>query len=65
MGRKVICKTIMLLFNFSGLYGEKRIQVSYYSYGNIWFCCHFDIVRLREDMDTLLKSRIGKEGIYV
>ncbi len=55
----------MLLFNFSGLYGEKRIQVSYYSYGNIGSCCHVDIVRLREDMDTLLKSRIGKEGIYV
>ena len=29
------------------------------------FGCNVDIVRLRERMDTLLKSRIEKEGIYV
>lgn len=29
------------------------------------FGCPVDIVRLRERMDTLLKKRIEKEGIYV
>lgn len=29
------------------------------------FGCNVDIVRLRDHMDTLLKSRIEKEGIYV
>ncbi|WP_455641090.1 nucleotidyltransferase family protein [Parabacteroides sp.] len=29
------------------------------------FGCNVDIVRLRERMDSLLKSRIEKEGIYV
>ena len=29
------------------------------------FGCNVDIVRLRERMDTFLKSRIEKEGIYV
>ena len=29
------------------------------------FGCNVDIVRLRERMDTLLKNRIEKEGIYV
>lgn len=29
------------------------------------FGCNVDIVRLREHMDTLLRSRIEKEGIYV
>lgn len=29
------------------------------------FGCNVDIVRLREHMDALLKSRIEKEGIYV
>ena len=29
------------------------------------FGCNVDIVRLRERMDTLLKSRIEKKGIYV
>ncbi|CAK7082452.1 MAG: hypothetical protein PARBA_03571 [Parabacteroides sp.] len=29
------------------------------------FGCNVDIVRLREHMDSLLKNRIEKEGIYV
>lgn len=29
------------------------------------FGCNVDIVRLREHMDALLRSRIEKEGIYV
>lgn len=29
------------------------------------FGCNVDIVRLRERMDSLLKSKIEKEGIYV
>lgn len=29
------------------------------------FGCNVDIVRLRERMDSLLRSRIEKEGIYV
>ena len=29
------------------------------------FGCNVDIVRIRERMDTLLRSRIEKEGIYV
>lgn len=29
------------------------------------FCCKVDIVRLRSAMDTLLRSRIDKEGVYV
>lgn len=29
------------------------------------FGCNVDIVRLRDRMDTLLKNRIEKEGIYV
>lgn len=29
------------------------------------FGCNVDVVRLREHMDTLLKNRIEKEGIYV
>lgn len=29
------------------------------------FGCNVDLVRLRERMDSLLKSRIEKEGIYV
>ena len=29
------------------------------------FGCSVDVVRLRERMDSLLKSRIEKEGIYV
>lgn len=29
------------------------------------FGCNVDVVRLRDHMDTLLKSRIEKEGIYV
>lgn len=29
------------------------------------FGCNVDIVRLRERMDTLLKNRIEKDGIYV
>ena len=29
------------------------------------FGCNVDIVRLRDHMDTLLRNRIEKEGIYV
>ena len=29
------------------------------------FGCHVDIVRLRDHMDSLLKTRIEQEGIYV
>lgn len=29
------------------------------------FGCNVDIVRIRERMDTLLRSRIEKDGIYV
>ena len=29
------------------------------------FGCPVDLIRLREEMDRLLKSRIEKEGIYV
>lgn len=29
------------------------------------FGCNVDIIRIREKMDTLLRNRIEKEGIYV
>lgn len=29
------------------------------------FGCNVDIIRLREQMDSLLRNRIEKEGIYV
>ncbi len=29
------------------------------------FGCHVDMVRVREGMNTLLKQRIQKEGLYV